>query len=445
MELTRSELLRKLTHLGFGFCAVLMAWLSTWQTAAVALAALLFNWLVLPHVGGKSIARDGRGYDAGILLYPFAVLVLVLAFPWNREIAASVWAFLAFGDGSATIAGRLIGGPRIPWNPDKTVSGTCAFLVAGGAAAYALHSFLADDVTLLPRAVVVFVPLVLAALVETLPLNVDDNVSVPLTGAIAMFALSSVDSTPELVLTGPALWWLALNAALATAGYLLRTVDLSGYVGGFLIGAAILLFGGWQLYAVLLLFFAIGTGATKLGFRSKAAAGLAQEKEGRRGIGHAFSNTGVATMLALLMHATRFNPAILWLAAAGALATAAADTTASEIGQLIGRRAFLPLTFRRVPPGTEGAISIEGTLAGLAAAVAVAGVAALLGGPAAERFTPGAIVAILTGAAIAGSYLESIAGSWNRTREARVPNGTLNFLNTLVGAGLVLGIAHAAL
>jgi len=47
-----------------------------------------------------------------------------------------------------------------------------------------------------------------------------------------------------------------------------------------------------------------------------------------------------------------------------ALATATADTTASEIGQLVGRRAFLPLTLRRVPVGTEGAISLEGTLAG---------------------------------------------------------------------------------
>ncbi|MHB0969532.1 MAG: DUF92 domain-containing protein [Thermoanaerobaculia bacterium] len=445
MPLTRSETLRKLTHIGFGFCAVLMAWLTTWQTAAVALAALLFNWLVLPHAGGKLITRDGRGNDAGILLYPFAVLVLVLAFPSRPEIAAAVWAFLAFGDGSATLAGKAFGGPRIPWNRDKSLSGSLAFLVVGGAAGYALHAFLADDPTTLPRAVVVFVPLVLAALIETLPLNVDDNVTVPLTGALAMFALSSVDSAPGVVLSGHALWWLALNAVLATAGYLLRTVDLSGYVGGFLIGAVILIFGGWQLYVILLLFFAIGTGATKLGFRAKAAVGLAQEKEGRRGVAHAFSNTGVAAMLALLMHATRFDPALLWLAAAGALATAAADTTASEVGQLIGRRAFLPLTFRRVAPGTEGAISIEGTLAGAVAAVAVALVAAFLSGTPADEIGSGAIVGIVAGAAIAGSYIESIAGSWNRTRTTRVPNGALNFFNTLVGAGLVLVIAHFAL
>ncbi|MHB8999499.1 MAG: hypothetical protein ACYC9N_08325 [Thermoanaerobaculia bacterium] len=134
MPLTRSETLRKLTHIGFGFCAVLMAWLTTWQTAAVALAALLFNWLVLPHAGGKLITRDGRGNDAGILLYPFAVLVLVLAFPSRPEIAAAVWAFLAFGDGSATLAGKAFGGPRIPWNRDKSLSGSLAFLVVGGAA-----------------------------------------------------------------------------------------------------------------------------------------------------------------------------------------------------------------------------------------------------------------------------------------------------------------------
>lgn len=438
MPLSRSELLRKLVHVSFGFCALLMAWLNTWQTAAVAVMALLFNWLVLPHVGGKTIARTARGTDTGIILYPIAVFLLVVAFPFHEEIAGAVWAFLAFGDGCATIFGKAIGGPRVPWNRDKSWAGLAAFLLFGGAAGFGVHAFLAHDTTWLPRAAIVLIPLVVAAFVETLPLNVDDNVTVPLAGALTMALLTATGAWPRIVLEGADLWWLAANAVLATAGYLARTVDLSGYVGGFLLGAAILLFGGWQLYVVLLLFFVVGTGTTKLGFRRKAAAGLAQEKEGRRGFAHAFSNVGVAAILAIFASATRLEPAVLWIAAAASLATAAADTTASEIGQLFGRRTFLPLTFRSVPRGTEGAISFEGTLAGAAAGLVVsAAAAALLPYDGMSRTAVAAVIAL---AAVLGSYLESIAGSWNRTRVDRIPNGALNFFNTLAGAGLAIAM-----
>jgi uncharacterized protein (TIGR00297 family) len=124
---------------------------------------------------------------------------------------------------------------------------------------------------------------------------------------------------------------------------------------------------------------------------------------------------------------------MLWIAAIASLATAAADTTASEIGQLAGRRAFLPLTLKRVPPGTEGAVSVEGTLAGAAAAIVVSMVGVGLASRQVSLEVPWAL-AIVSAAAVAGSLLESVAGSWNRTQREPVPNGALNFFNTLAGA-----------
>lgn len=138
---------------------------------------------------------------------------------------------------------------------------------------------------------------------------------------------------------------------------------------------------------------------------------------------------------------------MLWLAAIASLATAAADTTGSEIGQLVGRQAFLPLTLRRVPVGTEGAISIEGTLAGLVAGVLVSLIGCLLLIRHAAPQPLGEIVRapwlwnavlITTLAAFLGSWLESIAGSWNRRQQFRVPNGALNFFNTLAGAMIAM-------
>lgn len=431
-----SEILRKLVHIAFGFCALLLRWLTTGQAAAVAIAALIHNWLVLPRLFGRRIARSPRGTDRGIILYPIAVFILIVAFPEDRGLAAAGWAILAFGDGSATLAGKTVGGPKLPWSPDKTIVGSIAFVMVGGTAAWLTAAFV-DPVPgyTLSWMTLAFAAAAAAAIAESLPLEVDDNLVVPLVAGLVLLALSRTSRGFEPRLDETALAWLGANAALAIAGFVARSVSLSGAIGGFILGAALIVFAGWQLYAVLLAFFVIGTAATKLGYRRKAAEGLAQEGEGRRGFSHAWSNVGVAAILSVCIAYEMGSAEALWLGAIAALATATADTTASEIGQLFGRRAFLPLTFRRVPRGTEGAISVEGTLAGAMAGVAVGALGVWLA-PRAVPFAQG--TAIVGFAAIAGSYLESLAGSWNRTRTRPVPNGALNFFNTLVGALLAI-------
>ena len=119
--------------------------------------------------------------------------------------------------------------------------------------------------------------------------------------------------------------------------------------------------------------------------------------------------------------------------------TAAADTAGSEIGQLIGKRAFHPLTFRRVERGTDGAMSIEGTLAGVFGAliVAIAGTAMAI-----HHIRPGFIgsvtidrtrvTIVVTIAAFLGSYFESVLGILTRG----VPNHVMNLINTVIGAVL---------
>lgn len=425
---------RKLVHISFGACALLLRWLPWWGAALMAASAVVFNLFLLPRMGGKRISEGGRGYDLGIILYPLAVLALVLAFPDQPAIAGTIWAILAFGDGFATLAGQAIPGPRIPWNSDKSLAGTLGFIMAALPTALFLAYFLGLNSKLLGVSAVVGLTVIVCAIVETLPLHVDDNFTVPLIGALTLFSLVSISRLPRLELDRNAALWLGLNAVLALLGFVLGLVTRSGMIGGFLLGAVLIVFGRWQLFAVLLAFFIIGSLATRIGYRKKAQMEIAQERGGRRGFSHAFANAGVATILAVLMRFGAGDPTVLMMAAIASLATATADTIGSEIGPLIGRRAFLPLTFRRVPPGTEGAISLEGTLAGALGAflVSTLGIWLLQGN------VIWAHVGICTLAAVLGSYIESIAGSWNRKRMVRVPNTAMNFFNTLVGALLVI-------
>src|ERR1051326_696515 len=414
------ELLRKTLHIALGLCIVTLKFLPWTVAATIAAAAAVSNWLLLHRIFGKRIARHERGYDAGIVIYPLAVCALIIIFRNVIVIAAAIWAILAFGDGFATLAGKTIRGPRLPWNTDKTWSGFGAFIAFGTVGVECSYLLFRIEPSLWLVAGVTIV----CAIVESLPLHVDDNFTVPLTGAAICGALMQLAHPPVLHLDPI---WIGVNTLLAIAGYLAKSVDVSGAAGGWILGTIIIVFGGWHLYVLLLAFFVIGTAATKIGYRRKAKLGLAQEKGGRRGFSHAFSNVGMAALLAIVC-AMSSNSYRFWLAAAAALATATADTTASEVGQLIGRRTLLPLTLRRVPVGTEGAISIEGTLAGIVAGFVVALIAT----------QDARLVGLMTFSAFAGSYVESLAGSWNRNRAEPVPNGALNFFNTAVGAALML-------
>jgi uncharacterized protein (TIGR00297 family) len=105
---------------------------------------------------------------------------------------------------------------------------------------------------------------------------------------------------------------------------------------------------------------------------------------------------------------------------------------------VIGRRTYLVTTLRPVPRGTEGAVSLEGTLAGLAAAVVVGGLGFWTG-----LYPPLGVVAVVAAAMVA-TTLESVAGA-TLERRGLLDNEAVNFLNTLAGALVAAGLGAALL
>jgi len=219
-----------------------------------------------------------------------------------------------------------------------------------------------------------------------------------------------------------------VNAALAAASWFAGAVNVSGVIGGFVVGFVILAFGGWGSFGILLAFFVLGSAATRLGYSRKAALGVAQEDKGRRGAKHAFANCGAPGLAALLYAyllsahgADAASYALIILA--GAFATALSDTVSSEIGQLYGKHPFLITTLKPVPVGTDGAVSVEGTLAGFLAGALIGALGLLF-----NLYSPLGIVFVTIGAFI-GTTFESILGAVGK----RLNNELLNFLNTVVG------------
>ena len=133
----RSELPRKLVHVGMGAFALLLRWLTPWQAMLMAVAALILNSFFLHGITRGALLRPeerASGFSRGIVLYPAILLLTFIVFRSSLELAAGIWALLAVGDGMATLSGLALRGPRLPWNPKKTWSGLVAFVLFGTAA-----------------------------------------------------------------------------------------------------------------------------------------------------------------------------------------------------------------------------------------------------------------------------------------------------------------------
>jgi uncharacterized protein (TIGR00297 family) len=439
-----SESRRQALHVTMASFALLLRVLAWWQAALCAVAAFLFNLFVLPRIGGAALNRPGdaaRGYPLGILFYPLSVLLLILAFPRRLDIVAAAWAILAFGDGAATIVGTRMKSLPLPWNPEKTVAGSVAFVVAGAAAGVALCWWTRPAVSPLPTLWFALgapvVAAVAAAGVESMRIRLDDNISVPIGAAIVLGGLALVDG-PSCA----AAWaWLpsslflalAFNGVVAALGWWARTVTASGAVVGALIGTAVFGFGGAAAWIMLFASFAVATISSRLGFKRKSVLGIAEGRGGRRGPGNAIANTGLAAFAAIVAALSPHRDGAL-LAMVTALAAGSSDTVASEIGKAWGRRTYLFPTFKSVRPGTSGAVSLEGTGAGVVAAFALGALALSLG------LIKGNDLWFVAIGATVGSFIESSLGA-TLEPSGTLDNHTLNFINTALSATCAIALA----
>lgn len=222
------------------------------------------------------------------------------------------------------------------------------------------------------------------------------------------------------------------NGLVAGVAYALHTVNRSGAAMGFVLGSTVYAAGSPGAFALLLLFFVVGSAATRLGYRKKLAAGIAQEDGGARSWRHAVANAGAPSLLALGSALTTHRDLFL-VGLAGALATATGDTVSSELGKAYGRRTFLLTSFRPVPAGTVGAVSLEGTLAGAAGVLLASGAATLL------NLIPFAAAPWVAVASFFAFMVEGYLGALFETR-GLLTNEQVNFANTLMGAGLAMAL-----
>jgi uncharacterized protein (TIGR00297 family) len=212
-----------------------------------------------------------------------------------------------------------------------------------------------------------------------------------------------------------ALVWMLRSATLPAAGVgllvclILSKASASGADSSSLLALR-------PALASLIALFVMTFAATRFGRARKERQGLAEARTGRRA-SQVVANLGVAALCW----------AVGWYwGCIAALAEAAADTVSSELGQAFGGEAWLVTTFRRVPVGRDGGVSVAGTLAGMVAAGLVVGVGSL-------HHVLWPDKGLMFAAACAGLVFDSVLGA---TVEERgwVGNDLVNFASTLFAA-----------
>jgi uncharacterized protein (TIGR00297 family) len=223
---------------------------------------------------------------------------------------------------------------------------------------------------------------------------------------------------------------LLVNIGGAAVAWMEGVITPSGALTGVVLGTAIYLGGGWEAWMVLAAMIAAALIASSVGGKRKQALGIAQAQEGRRGVPHVLANCGAAAAAAIVAMTSPYQSAA-WLALVAALTAAGADTVASEIGKARGGRTWSILGLRPVAPGTPGAVSIEGSIANVVAALGIAALAAALG-----LVSPSA-VPLLVVAAILGALIESVLAA---TLEPAgiLNNHLLNYINAAVAAAIAV-------
>ena len=324
-----------------GVLAFLLRYLTWPQAALLALVALVFNATVLAKVlPGVVRISDAAAHRAGVLFYPLSLLALVLIFRERLDIVGAAWAVMAFGDGAATLVGTRADGPRLPWNTDKTWSGLIAFALAGSIGAVAVSVWVAPMIVPAPPWFFTWLAPIAAALVaafaETIPIKLDDNLTVPFVAGLILAAAAAVDPSAfqaEFVHVGHRVGWgLLASAVMALAAWKVRALTIGGAVVSTLIGAAIFSLGGFQAWLMYLAASTVAVTSWRVGQKRRGPT-LATH-----GVGSAIASCAIGLIGAWLMAAIDADAAGA-LILTSALAAWASDAMAVEFEKSSGKAA----------------------------------------------------------------------------------------------------------
>lgn len=230
---------------------------------------------------------------------------------------------------------------------------------------------------------------------------------------------------------------LILAAAFSLVAFMLRRLTLDGMFAAIVIGVIVLGYGGWPAASVLLLFFISSAVLSGGGEVNSEAAGSSARRSGHQVWANGF------WLVTTLMLAVVWNNPLYIVGMLGALATATADTWGTEIGMKFSNTGYLVTNFKKVSAGTDGGVSLQGTLASVMGSAAIAAASIYLFSLNLEVFISIFVAGFL--GSVADSYFGAIFQRANSSvalplfqNTVRIDNNMVNGISTGIGALLAI-------
>lgn len=226
---------------------------------------------------------------------------------------------------------------------------------------------------------------------------------------------------------------LLVNTTVFVAGLqvLLQGLTPAGVANSWLLGTAVYSAFGPGAYILVCLYFLLGSAVTKVKLQQKQQEGIAEARSGRRSPGSVWGSgsAGTACAVAALLSG---NAAFWQVGFVASFVSKFSDTVSSEIGKAYGKTTYLVTTLKIVPRGTEGAVSLEGTAAGSAAAALFGGLALGL------KLVTVQEVGIVTAAAVIANLFESYLGAVLQGKALWLSNDIVNGIQITLAAAIAL-------
>ena len=231
------------------------------------------------------------------------------------------------------------------------------------------------------------------------------------------------------------LWLQALliNTVLIALAQRLPLLTPAGWFHAGILGTVLWGCLGWTGWVAVVAYLALGSAVTKLGFKQKQERGLAEARGGQRSPANVWGSAATGAGLALLIGAGLEPKLWLTLGFAASFAAKLADTFGSEIGKRWGSTPRLITTLRRVEPGTEGAISLEGTVASVAGSLVMSLVMWAL-----VLVPSGRLMVLVAVVGFVATLAESVLGAIAQQRLSWMSNELVNALQTTLAALLII-------
>ena len=231
--------------------------------------------------------------------------------------------------------------------------------------------------------------------------------------------------------------FLALTLIIAgiviAYAYIKKKIDASAGLASIAVGLfALFTVGPYWLYLILG-FFVFGNLVTRFKYNVKKDKGVAERERTFRNV---FGNGGAALVFALFFAVTK-NPIFL-LGYLGSMASAAADTFATEIGMVYDIEPRMITTFKKTRIGANGAISTAGTAAAVLGAVSISLIPLLFPSSAVLGLDKNLVFSIGVLGGLFGSFVDSLVGATIEGKLKIVDNHMTNFIGTLAGGAFAV-------